>query len=101
MSPRFLDMDVVIKIHRQQIEATGGLDGIRDLGLLDSALAQPMAAFSGEFLHADVFAIAAAYLFHIVLNHPFINANKRTGLIAALTFLGISGHLIDKPSPLL
>ena len=60
-----------------------------------------MAAFGGEFLHEDLFAMAAAYLFHIVSNHAFIDGNKRTGLAAALTFLEINGHPIDKSSPLL
>jgi death on curing protein len=60
-----------------------------------------MAAFGGEFLHEDLFAMAAAYLFHIVSNHPFIDGNKRTGLAAALIFLEINGHPIEKSGPLL
>ena len=76
MNPEFLDIEDVIEIHRQQIEEIGGLDGIRDVRLLDSALAQPMAAFGGQFLHADLFSMAAAYLFHIVSNHAFIDAKS-------------------------
>jgi death on curing protein len=101
MSPEFLEAEDVVEIHHQQIELFGGLDGIRDLALLDSALAQPMAAFGGQFLHEDLFAMATAYLFHIVSHHPFIDGNKRTALIAGLTFLGINEHLIDRSSPLL
>ncbi len=98
MTPKFLDAEVVIEIHRLQLEDTGGLDGIRDIGLLDSALAQPMACFGGNFFHEDLFAMAAAYLFHIALNHPFNDGNKRTALIAALTFLGINGQRIQVSS---
>ena len=58
----------------------------RDMGLLESAVAQPQATFGGEFLHKDLFEMAAAYLFHIVQNHPFLDGNKRTGAVAALVF---------------
>jgi death on curing protein len=101
MNPEFLDAEDVIEIHRRQLEEFGGLNGVRDAALLDSALAQPTAAFGGRFLHEDLFAMAAAHLFHIVANHPFIDGNKRTGLVAALTFLDINGHPIDQSGPLL
>jgi len=64
---------------------------LRDEGLLQSALAQPSASFGDEFLHSGLFDMAAAYLFHIVSNHPFVDGNKRTGLAAALVFLDING----------
>ena len=60
-----------------------------------------MARFAGHFLHEDLFAMAAAYLYHIALNHPFVDGNKRTALAVALTFLDINGHPISEPSPLL
>lgn len=62
---------------------------------------QPMANFGGEYLHADLFLMAAAYLFHIVINHPFLDANKRTGLVAALTFLRLNRVIVADPSSLL
>jgi len=89
--PLFLSKELVVAIHSAQIDEHGGILGIRDEGLLDSALAQPMASFGGEFLHGDVFEMAAAYLFHIAMNHPFLDGNKRTGLAAALVFLEGNG----------
>ncbi len=87
MSPDFLTLDDVLEIHRDQIERYGGGEGIRDLGLLQSALAQPSATFGGQYLHADLHEMAAAYLFHLVQNHPFLDGNKRVGAAAAVTFL--------------
>ena len=101
MNPEFLDIDDVIEIHELQLSEFGGVNGIRDLALLDSAIAQSMASFGGKFLHEDLFAMASAYLFHIVMNHVFVDGNKRTGLVAALTFLDINGHPIGDSSPLL
>jgi death-on-curing protein len=93
----FLDVPDLLRIHADQVDLYGGEHGVRDLGLLESATAQPRATFGGEFLHGDVFDMAAAYLFHIVQNHPFIDANKRTGLMAALVFLDLNGVEIDAP----
>lgn len=93
--PRFLSLDDVLESHAEQIAAYGGSDGVRDVGLLQSALAQPEAAFGGQFLHADLFEMAAAYLFHIVQNHPFVDGNKRVGLEAALLFLELNGHSLE------
>jgi death on curing protein len=101
VKPEFLDLGDVIEVHRLQLDAFGGLDGIRDRDLLESAVAQPQAAFGGTFLHEDLFAMAAAYLFHIVQNHPFIDGNKRTGLAVALTFLELNGYPIRQDSPAL
>ena len=90
MAPVFLELAEVLEIHTDQIARYGGMPGVRDLGLLQSALAQPPASFGGQFLHADVFEMAAAYLFHIVQNHPFIDGNKRVGAVAALVFLRLN-----------
>jgi len=87
----FLSLDEIIEIHRDQVERYGGELGIRDVALLQSAVAVPKAAFGGEFLHSDIFEMAAAYLFHIVKNHPFIDGNKRTGAVAAVVFLAVNG----------
>ena len=95
MSSEFLNLAEVLEIHRDQIERYGGSSGIRDMGLLQSALAMPAVSFGGSFLHADLFEMAAAYLFHIVLNHPFIDGNKRTGAVAALVFLSLNAIEID------
>lgn len=65
------------------------------MGLLQSAIAQPRASFGGAFKHADLFAMAAAYLFHIVQNHPFFDGNKRTGAAAAIVFLALNDVEID------
>jgi death-on-curing protein len=87
MEPIFLSLDEVIEIHQQQVELYGGCAGVRDAAGLESALATPQATFGGEFLHPSVPAMAAAYLFHICQNHPFLDGNKRTAANAAITFL--------------
>lgn len=93
----FLTLAEVIAIHAGQIERYGGGAGIRDIGLLSSAIAVPYASFSGTFLHADVFEMAAAYAFHICQNHPFIDGNKRTALASALVFLEMNGIGLSDP----
>lgn len=97
MDPDFLNLEDIIAMHGEQIERYGGDFGIRDLGLLLSALSQPRAMFSGEFLHWDLQTMAAAYLFHLCQNHPFVDGNKRIGLEAALVFLAINGCKLDAP----
>ena len=89
--PVFLGLAEIIEIHDDQIKRYGGLAGIRQIELLKSAAAMPAASFGGEYLHRDIFEMAAAYLFHIVSNHPFIDGNKRTGAVAALVFLAMNG----------
>ena len=95
MPPVFLNLSEVLRIHRDQIERYGGEAGIRDLGLLQSALAMPTAGFGGRFLHSDIFEMAAAYLFHITRDHPFADGNKRTGAACALVFLELNDIEID------
>ena len=95
--PAFLTLAEVLEIHRDQVERYGGTVGIRDLALLQSALAMPAATFSGKFLHADLPEMASAYLFHIVRDHPFIDGNKRTGTVAALVFLLLNGFNFKAP----
>jgi death-on-curing protein len=90
VKPNFLNVDDVLKIHDRELARFGGLAGLRDAGLLESALAQASATFGGEFLHEDLHAMAAAYLFHIVKNHPFLDGNKRTGFISCMTFMSIN-----------
>jgi len=95
MPPLFLDIDRVLRTHLSLIERYGGEKGVRDIGLLHSAVAMPQASFGGEFLHKDMFEMAAAYLFHIVENHPFVDGNKRTGAAAAIIFLAMNDVEIE------
>lgn len=90
----FLNLAEVIEIHKDQIERYGGHPGLRDYDLLCSAVAMPEASFGGDYLHIDVFEMAAAYVYHICKNHPFVDGNKRTGLACGLVFLEINGITI-------
>jgi len=94
---RFLSLEEVLFIHQDQIAYYGGSPELRDQGLLESAIAQPMATFGGEELHADLFDKAAAYIFHIGSNHPCVDGNKRAGLASALVFLELNGPIIEDP----
>jgi len=90
VEPVFLGLEEIFAIHRDQIQRYGGSPGIRDLGALQSAVGMPAASFGGQYLHQDLFEMAAAYLFHIVGNHPFVDGNKRTGAVAAYIFLSLN-----------
>jgi len=94
----FLDIDDVLAIHAQEIERFGGATGLRDRALLESAVSVPSSSFGGEYLHSDLFEMAAAYAYHISQNHPFFDGNKRAGLLVALIFLDLNGISIDTPS---
>jgi death-on-curing protein len=94
----FLSVDDVLLLHSDTIAIDGGSHGVRDHGLLDAAVAMPRQQFGGEYLHGDLAAMAAAYLFHLAQNHPFIDGNKRAAVMAALSFLHVNG--IEKlPAP--
>jgi death-on-curing protein len=93
----FLTLAEVIDIHGNQMRLYGGLPGIRDINLLSSAIAMPHASFHGEYLHNDIYEMAAAYAFHISKNHPFVDGNKRTALVSALVFLELHGISISDP----
>ena len=95
MSPLFLAIDEVLSLHAEQIRLFGGSSGIRDVGLLQSAMGSVEATFGGAFLHETIFAMAAAYLYGICRSHPFIDGNKRTAVGAALTFLEMNGVEVD------
>ena len=94
-APIFLTLDEALALHADQVHRYGGGLGVRDAGLLESALAVPRASFRGTWLHESLAAMAAAYLFHIVRNHPFIDGNKRAGLMATLVFLGLNGLALE------
>jgi death-on-curing protein len=91
----FLQLDEVIRIHTDQIDRYGGLPGVRDLGLLDSAVAAPAASYGGSYLHGTLPEMAAAYLFHIAQNHPFLDGNKRTAAAASFLFLYLNDLVLD------
>ena len=95
--PDFLSVEDVIQIHDEQIAAYGGAAGVRDQGLLESAVAVPRASFGEAYLHEDLAHMAAAYAFHIAQNQPFFDGNKRTGLVAALVFLDLNGITVLDP----
>lgn len=96
----FLTMPMVTYMHDFFVKQFGGSLGIRDQGLLESALMAPQATFNGAYLHKDIFSMAAAYAYGIIKNHPFIDGNKRTGITAALVFLRYnnSGIFLKKMS---
>jgi death-on-curing protein len=100
-TPVFLTLAEAVEIHKNQIELYGGEYGVRDIGLLESAIAQPEASFTGEWLHSDIYEMASAYAFHMAMNRPFIDGNKRTALASALIFLEINGVSIADPEGLL
>jgi death-on-curing protein len=91
IEPIFLRLDEVIEIHNDQIKRYGGRIGVRDIELLKSAIAMPAVGLGGDYLHTDIYEMAAACLFHIVRNHPFIDGNKRTGAVASVVFLMMNG----------
>jgi len=91
----FLTFEDILEIHVDQIKRYGGRDGIRDQNLLLSAIAQPYSSFGGQYLHRTIFDKAAAYLFHLCKNHPFIDGNKRVASVAALVFLSMNDKPID------
>ena len=89
---RYLSLPEVLEIHRRLLAQSGGASGIRDLGAIDSALAQPLMTFGGEDLYATIEAKAAAICFSLIMNHPFVDGNKRVGHAAMETFLMLNGY---------
>ncbi|MBD2628623.1 type II toxin-antitoxin system death-on-curing family toxin [Trichormus variabilis] len=94
-SPKFIEKEDVLSIHHKQIDLYGGSYGIRDEGLLESAIYQPQASFGGEFLHPTIVEQAAAYLFHINKNHAFVDGNKPTAFDVMVTFLNINDYELN------
>ena len=93
--PLFLTFAEIIEIHDYQINHFGGSDGLRSAEMLKSAIGMPSSTFSGEYLHQTIPEMAAAYLFHLVENHPFLDGNKRVGAMASLVFLDLNGYEFD------
>ncbi|HSM83506.1 MAG TPA: type II toxin-antitoxin system death-on-curing family toxin [Nodosilinea sp.] len=92
LTPNFPSREEVLLLHTDQIATFGGTTGVRDQGLLDSALAQPQATFDGELLHPTLADQAAAYLYHLSRNHPFIDGNKRTAFAVTESFIETNGY---------
>lgn len=97
-NPRFISKALAKTLHQQEIQKFGGSPGIRDEGLLDSALAQPQATFASQLLHPTVREQAAAYLYHLVKNNPFIDGNKRAGFAVMVAFLDLNGFRLNMSS---
>jgi death-on-curing protein len=91
-TPNFPNRDEVLLLHADQIATFGGTAGVRDQGLLDSALAQPQATFGGKLLHPTLADQAAAYFYHLSRNHPFIDGNKRTAFGVMDAFIEVNGY---------
>jgi death-on-curing protein len=99
--PRFLTVAHIIELQGWLIERYGGTTGLRDPGLLESAVAMPSIGFGDQYVHADLYAMAAAYLFHLVKNHAFVDGNKRIGTVAALEFLDLNGIWVEMDQDIL
>lgn len=97
--PIFLDVEDVIEMHQDTVATHGGEAGILSMDLLESAVAMPAMKSFGEFLHTDLFEMAAAYAFHLGKNHAFRDGNKRIGAIAAEVFLEINGFVLHADEP--
>jgi death on curing protein len=93
--PEWLDTTIVLDVHAEQLALFGGAEGVRDVGLLESALARPLNKFAyGE---TDLAALAAAYAFGIARNHPFVDGNKRAAFASIIVFLGLNEIDFDVP----
>lgn len=91
----FLSMKDALAIHEDQISRYGGLNGIRSTELLESAINEPQASFDNVYLYRNIYEMAACYLFGIIKNHPFVDGNKRTGIICATLFLRYNDIMIQ------
>mgnify|MGYP006286218963 CR=1 FL=1 len=97
MEVTFITLSEVLEIHRDQLQRYGGSPGIRSIQLLQPAVGMPGATYAGNYLHSDIYEMTAAYLYHLVQNHPFIDGNKRTGAVSALVFLALNGFTFNAP----
>jgi death-on-curing protein len=91
VATKFLSVKSVLLVHRRVVEEFGGDPGLRDRGLLESAVSMPQSSFAGEYLHAGMAEMAAAYHYHLCANHPFVDGNKRVAVAAAEVFLLVNG----------
>lgn len=98
MDVAFLTLDEVLPLHRATIKAHGGKSGVQNMQALQSAMAMPQSGFGDRYFHTSHWEMAAAYAFHICQDHPFVDGNKRVGLMAALVFLHLNGIEVRDPS---
>lgn len=91
----YLTLEQILIIHQDQIERYGGTHGLRDLALLESAIFRPQSSFSSKELYKTIFDKTAALMHSLILNHPFIDGNKRTGIVSALVFLELNGFRLE------
>ena len=92
---KFISLDQAIYLHELSIKNFGGRSGIRDYGLLNSAINLPQTTFLGKYLYKDIFEMACAYAFHLIKNHPFVDGNKRVGVLGAIIFFEINGYKVN------
>lgn len=92
---RYLSLEEVLELHRLVLRQSGGLEGVRDLGGLESAVAQPQMTFDGQDLYSCLPTKATALGFSLIRNHPFVDGNKRIGHLAMEMFLVLNGHELD------
>ena len=97
MTTRYLSVEQVLAVHQELVGQFGGASGVRDRGALESAVARPAMTFGGEDLYEDLAAKAAALMHSLVLNHPFVDGNKRIGVAAAEFFLEGNASILDAP----
>lgn len=97
--PRFLTYEEVVAIHQRMISLYGGSLGLRDKAMLESAVAMPTQTVFGQFVHEDLPAMAGAYLFHLAMNHPFVDGNKQVAAGAAVVFLGLNSLRLEMQNP--
>lgn len=91
----FLTKKDVLRIHKTLIQIFGGIEGIRDNTLLDSAIEMPQSGFGNEYFHKTIFDKASAYYYHLSKNHAFIDGNKRIGLACSDVFLEMNGYSLE------
>lgn len=94
----YIELDEVLALHYDQIGRYGGSHGVRDLDLLISAISRPQASFNGEDLYKSSFMKSASLMHSLILNHPFIDGNKRTGMISGAKMLFDNGYVLDAPN---
>lgn len=92
---KYLSVKDVLLLHNMAVDESGGSHGLRDLGLLESAVARPQASFGGQDLYPNIFFKSAALIHGLLRNHPFVDGNKRTSMFSAMTFLEINGYQFD------
>lgn len=101
MNTSYLTLEQILVIHEDQIERYGGTSGLRSLELLESALFRPQSTFNGIDLYKSIFEKAAALMHSLILNHPFVDGKKRTGMVASLVFLEINGCTVQTKQEIL